>query len=223
MTTKRRRALGAGTTKRAKKNALKSARSGARNGAPKSAKVASAKAAAATGKRHRTERPRAPRVQVSIRIADVRDGEALARLRLQTEQTHARLLPDYFRVAHYRPLEIPNSARLTTAVIFVATAVGQKDPGAVLGYIAMKIVDTPRDPSMTPRRRAHIETIVVDQAYRAAGIGTALMRAGSDWARRQNAVELVLTVWSDNRAAEALYGTLGFQPIARILRRPLDF
>jgi len=32
----------------------------------------------------------------------------------------------------------------------------------------------------------------------------------------------VLTVWADNRAAAALYRGLGYEPIARVLRRKID-
>jgi len=83
-------------------------------------------------------------------------------------------------------------------------------------------VDTPWDPSMTPRRRAHVEIIVVDEAHRRAGIGARLMTEASRWARGRGAVEVVLTVWTDNREAERFYETLGYEPIARVLRRSTD-
>ena len=91
----------------------------------------------------------------------------------------------------------------------------------VVGYVEVKVVETPVNAAMTPRRRAHVETIIVDEAHRAAGIGTTLMRAAADWARLRQATELVLTVWSDNHAADALYRRLGYEPIARVLHRAL--
>ena len=93
--------------------------------------------------------------------------------------------------------------------------------GKVVGFAAVKVVVTPRDPAMVPRRRAHLEMVVVDEGHRQAGIGTALMEAATGWARERGAEEMVLTVWSDNAAAEALYGRLGYEPIARILRREI--
>lgn len=180
-----------------------------------------------------------------IRVALPRDVEALAALRRQAEEVHARLLPDYFRVGvASRPpviagagmvtLVAERSARATTRKSAPAVtngraaargaaagrAAAEKGP-AVVGYVTVKVVETPRDPAMTPRRRAHVETVVVDEEHRGDGVGTALMRAAAAWARRREAEELVLTVWSDNAAAEALYRRLGYQPIARILRRPL--
>jgi ribosomal protein S18 acetylase RimI-like enzyme len=137
------------------------------------------------------------------------------------EETHARLLPDYFRVAAL-PGRSPVSSTTgsgvgPSSVILVAEGRGQ----GALGYVSVNVVETPADPTMTPRRRAHVDAVVVDKAHRGAGVGTALMRAAADWARRREAVELVLTVWSDNEAAEALYRRLGYQPLARVMRQPL--
>lgn len=164
--------------------------------------------------------PAAVRPGVRIRTGSPDDRDVLIALRRQAEQVHARLLPDYFRVSPDRELELRvASVDDAATVTLVAQAVADE---TVLGYLTVKIVDTPRDPAMTPRRRAHVETVVVDERHRGGGIGTALMRAAADWARRRQATELVLTVWSDNAAAEALYRRLGYQPIARVLRQPLD-
>lgn len=154
---------------------------------------------------------------VRIRRAFPEDRDILVKLRRQAEQVHARLLPDYFRVSGERDVT-PVSAGTVVTLVAEASEGGH----GVVGYVAVKVVETPRDPAMTPRRRAHIETVVVDEEHRGAGIGTALMRAAAEWARRRAATELVLTVWSDNSAAEALYRRLDFQPIARVLRHKLD-
>jgi ribosomal protein S18 acetylase RimI-like enzyme len=155
---------------------------------------------------------------VRIRVALPRDGEMLAALRRQAEQIHARLLPDYFRVSLTR--DAVGSPPDPSSVIIVAEGL---DPGSsVLGYVSVKLVETPKDPAMTPQRRAHVDTIVVAESHRGLGIGTTLMRAASSWAERHEAAELVLTVWSENRAAQALYRRLGYRPIARILRRTLQ-
>lgn len=158
---------------------------------------------------------------VRIRTAELGDRENLANLRRQNEQAHARLLPDYFRVAPPPAAAINDSRPGPSSVILVAE--GSVPRGkTVLGYVRVNVVETPPDLTMTPRRRAHVDEIVVDEGHRGAGIGTALMRGAAAWARRRDAVEMVLTVWSDNRAADALYRRLGYQPIARVLRRALD-
>ena len=74
---------------------------------------------------------------------------------------------------------------------------------------------------MVPRRRAHVEALVVDQRHRRAGVGTALMDAATAWARARGADEIVLTVWAGNAAAEAFYQRLGYGVVSRALSRPI--
>lgn len=85
----------------------------------------------------------------------------------------------------------------------------------------VRIYDTPADPLMVRRRRAHVEALVVDRHHRRAGIGTALMSAASTWARDRGAAEVVLTVWAGNAAAEAFYERLGYGVVSRALAKPI--
>jgi ribosomal protein S18 acetylase RimI-like enzyme len=91
----------------------------------------------------------------------------------------------------------------------------------VIGAVLVRVYDTPSDPTMVPRRRAHVEALVVDQAHRRAGVGTALMKAVTAWANERGAVEVVLTVWAGNQAAEAFYQRLGYQVVSRAMARPV--
>jgi ribosomal protein S18 acetylase RimI-like enzyme len=91
----------------------------------------------------------------------------------------------------------------------------------LLGGVLVRLYDTPADPVMVPRRRAHVEAIVVDEHHRRAGIGTALMNAAAAWARERGAEEIVLTVWAGNAAAEAFYLRLGYGVVSRALCKPL--
>lgn len=153
---------------------------------------------------------------VCVRAAAPGDRDVLAELRREAERTHARLMPDYFREAPpeaagaWEPDDGPWSAVLVADV-----------GGEVCGFVAVKVVVTPRDPAMVPRRRAHVEVVVVAPSRRRVGIGAALMRGATEWAAGRGAEEMVLTVWAANRAAEALYRRLGYRPIARIMRRRL--
>ena len=95
------------------------------------------------------------------------------------------------------------------------------DPAILRGAILVRIYDTPADPTMVPRRRAHVEAIVVDRDHRRAGTGTALMSAAAAWARERGAAEVVLTVWAGNAAAEAFYARLGYGVVSRALAKPI--
>jgi len=178
------------------------------------------KATAKTKKSRKTTRNASRKApDVPVREAAVGDAAAVRELRRQAERTHARLMPDYFREAPADAAGSWTPGRGPWATVLVATSPAGR--GKVVGFAAVKVVVTPRDPAMVPRRRAHLEMVVVDEGHRQAGIGTALMEAATGWARERGAEEMVLTVWSDNAAAEALYGRLGYEPIARILRREI--
>jgi ribosomal protein S18 acetylase RimI-like enzyme len=184
-----------------------------------------AKATAKTRSKAKVTEAGATRTEVVVREAGAGDRLALDGLRRQAERTHARLMPDYFREAPadapgvWEPGQGPWSTVLVAALGGQAAAGGRA--GDLVGFVSVKVVVTPRDPAMVPRRRAHVEVIVVDERHRSAGIGTALMQAATAWAREREATEMVLTVWADNVAADALYRSLGYAPIARVLRRKL--
>ena len=141
-------------------------------------------------------------------------------LRRQAEALHARLVPDYFGESLDGQ---PSPAHDRFAVVLVAARADKRGGSGngvehVVGYIALKMGEA-RVPTPRARRRVYVDAVVVDGDHRRRGIGTALMQAASDWARRHDCGELVLTVWAENRAALALYRRLGYEPIARILRR----
>jgi putative acetyltransferase len=53
--------------------------------------------------------------------------------------------------------------------------------------------------------------MLVADGWRGQGLGTALLRAGIDWARGAGAHKVALQVWPHNDAAIALYEKHGFQ------------
>lgn len=154
--------------------------------------------------------PNALVLQVRRALPD--DGLAVERLRGQLENLHARLLPEYFRPS--------SGGRRLPAEVGVTTWVGEADR-VVRGYAIARLVDAPIDPAMMPARRVQVVELCVEAAFRRMGIGTRLMDAVAAWGREAGASEAVLTVWSQNRAAFGLYGELGFEPLARIMRLSL--
>ena len=88
---------------------------------------------------------------------------------------------------------------------------------ALVGAVQVQVYDTPRDPLMVPARRSHVVDLVVDEAHRRRGVGRRLMEEAASWSRRQGAVQLVLSVWSENEEAEGFYRQLGYRPLNRVL------
>src|SRR6266568_1820588 len=55
------------------------------------------------------------------------------------------------------------------------------------------------------------EVVLVSEGWRGRGVGSALLRAGIEWARGAGAHKVALQVWPHNAAALALYEKFGFQ------------
>lgn len=57
---------------------------------------------------------------------------------------------------------------------------------------------------------AYVNDLIVDRAHRGHGVGTALLRAGIDWAREQSFPGVMLETQHDNVAACRFYEAHGF-------------
>ncbi|MFH2010337.1 MAG: GNAT family N-acetyltransferase [bacterium] len=157
--------------------------------------------------------------RVRVRRARLGDHLALCELWSQVDALHASIRPDFFTGAGE-----PARSKLYLDRILsddaqeLLVAVGQE---TLLGLIHLQIYDTPRTSVFVDRRRAHVEDLVVDEAHRRQGIGTALLRAGESWARRQEAQQLVLTVWTGNESGSDFYASHGYSPVSKVLAKEL--
>jgi ribosomal protein S18 acetylase RimI-like enzyme len=155
-----------------------------------------------------------------IRRARNDDWDGVRALWREVDDLHARLAPAYFRSTSRAPREWTDLVAAPEAAIFVDED-GQSQGGTLIGFVSARIFETPPDPAMVPLRRGHVEMLVVARAHRRRGVGGRLMRQISDWALRQGAAELVLTVWAGNKAAEAFYEHLGYGELSRVLHTRL--
>ena len=83
--------------------------------------------------------------------------------------------------------------------------VAEDDSGDLAGYAGLRVVDGTAD----------IQTIAVLPAQQRRGLGTTLLHALVDEARRRRATEVLLDVRADNDAALTFYRRHGFERIAR--------
>jgi ribosomal protein S18 acetylase RimI-like enzyme len=157
-----------------------------------------------------------------IRRARHEDWEDVRGLWRELDDLHVDLAPAYFRSSERGRQEWRQLLGAADAAVFVADAASLPRPGAGLaGAIAVRIYETPPDPAMIPRRRGHVEMLVVGSKFRRRGIGRGLMAEVAVWARRQGAAELVLTVWAGNTDAEIFYERLGYRVLSHVLHAPL--
>lgn len=64
---------------------------------------------------------------------------------------------------------------------------------------------------------AFLEGWYVEPAWRRQGVGTALVRAAEDWARRAGFAELGSDTWIDNQGSITAHKAAGFQEVERIV------
>ena len=156
---------------------------------------------------------------VRIRRARLGDHLALCDLWSQVDKLHAEIRPDFFTCGE-------DPARTT---LYLDRIVDDGDQEllvaerseTLVGLIHLQLYDTPRSSVFMPRRRAHVEDLVVDRSSQRQGIGKTLLRAGEDWAGQNDADQLVLTVWSGNEPGFGFYAALGYQPVSKVLAKEL--
>jgi ribosomal protein S18 acetylase RimI-like enzyme len=161
-----------------------------------------------------------PRGQVAVRPARPEDWLGVQALLRELDELHAELVPAYFRPATRTE---PDWRRLlgdSTALALVAVDEGEGSRAPV-GFLSLRVYDTPADPTMVPRRRGHLETLIVDARRRRSGIGGRLLAAAADWARARGAAEMVLTTWVGNAEADAFYERLGYRVLSHVLHAKL--
>jgi ribosomal protein S18 acetylase RimI-like enzyme len=153
------------------------------------------------------------------RRASPEDYEAVAALVAEADELHARLMPDYFRRPQ-KPFRGRSEYQRLLSALDEAVYVIDLE-GAPVAMVHVQLYDTPPGHSLVPRRRAHIDNLVVTARSRRQGLGSALVDAAGAWAKAKGAEELLLTVWAGNEPAERFYERLGFGRVSTVLGRAL--
>lgn len=95
--------------------------------------------------------------------------------------------------------------------------------GALVGYAMVRVMDqsAERDAWDVPERVAELETLVVTEGARGAGLGGGLMDAAEEELRRIGIPEVHVGLIPGNDGAQRLYESRGFRRRWLILRREL--
>jgi ribosomal protein S18 acetylase RimI-like enzyme len=159
---------------------------------------------------------------IRVRRARREDWPAARTLLREIDDLHAAIAPEYFRATARAEDEWVRLLEEDATAVFVGEH--QSRMGDIAGAVAVlvaRIYDTPENPAMVPRRRLHVETLVVAGKQRRHGIGRRMMFEVAQWGRGHGAVELVLTTWVGNRDAAAFYERLGYRELSRVLTASL--
>jgi diamine N-acetyltransferase len=156
---------------------------------------------------------------LSIREALLSDAQALGNLLVEIQTFHVAALPNIFLpIGQDEQTVALLTDQITTpdAQSFIA-----EEGGKIVGYIWVRMRRPPPIHLMVPRQFAEIDTLVVAETHRGAGVGRALVTRAQGWAIEQGADEIRLVVYEFNQDAIRFYERLGFATSRRTMSRRL--
>lgn len=155
-----------------------------------------------------------------IRFAQADDLPDICRIRRQVHAVHTDGRPDIFR-------EPENSAEFDQLLLEAASKDNYQlmiyeKAGKVAGYALVRLVTTSKNCMKQDRFSYYIEEFGVDKGCRRQGIGTALMNAIFEQAKKFHAASVDLDVWAFNQNAERFYRSLGMKTKHTFLELSLE-
>ncbi|MGG7671830.1 GNAT family N-acetyltransferase [Pseudomonas sp. WC2] len=146
---------------------------------------------------------------ITYRTATAEDALAMCELGQLLNSVHHAARPDIYAAATEDVArDLPHWAGVFEKpgqVVFLAQAGDQ-----AVAFLTAN-VSASSGPLMQPQNVVRIGSICVAEAFWGKGIGQALMQRVKDWAIKQDAQDLRLTVWPFNERAVRLYKEFGFE------------
>ncbi len=145
-----------------------------------------------------------------IRKATVDDTPAIAELYREQFREMSKLIPDFIKEGDQSVDFLEKTISNDDSDILV-----YENDGIVVGFILLQAKERPDFDFMLPGKYCYIMDIIITEAHRNKGFGTALMNSAKDWAKEQDCNFVNLDVLSNNTGAITLYEKLGFIPKAQ--------
>jgi ribosomal protein S18 acetylase RimI-like enzyme len=152
-------------------------------------------------------------MNIKIREANQKDYKELDGIFAEGDEYHRKALPGIFQSAE-------GAARLEEffskiikdedQTLFVA-----EDENKIIGFVYVRIFDSPKIPIFVQRRYAEIDSLVVNNEYRRKGVGRALMEKAEVWIKDKGVGEIGLHVYEFNKEAIEFYEKLGYNTRSR--------
>lgn len=145
-----------------------------------------------------------------IRTAISSDLSAIMDLYREQFREMAKLIPDFIKEGDQSTEFIENTISGENSDIIV-----YENDGNVVGFILLQAKVRPDFDFMLPGKFCYIMDVIVTEAHRNKGFGTALMISAKDWAKEHDCSFINLDVLVNNPGAIKLYEKLGFIPKAQ--------
>jgi GNAT superfamily N-acetyltransferase len=82
--------------------------------------------------------------------------------------------------------------------------------GTAVGFITVQVTQ-PTSPLLQPMIVGRVGSVAVSERMRGRGVGSTLMKLAEEWAQKNDASDMRLTVWAFNKQAADLYQELGYE------------
>lgn len=151
-------------------------------------------------------------MDITIRGAVAEDFPAIDMIWNPVDRIHVEAHPEMLRPMDtaFRLKRFTDMLASGSVCVFVA-----EHEGAIVGFVAVKAIETPPAPVLVPRMTAYVDIIAVEEHVRDQGIGRLLMQGAERWAQDQGCVELELDVFEFNSQAIAFYESFGMRTKSR--------
>lgn len=145
-----------------------------------------------------------------IRKATHNDIPAISELYREQFREMSKLIPDFIKEGDQSIEFLEKTISNDDSDILV-----YENDGIVVGFILLQAKERPDFDFMLPGKYCYIMDIIITEAHRNKGFGTALMNSAKDWAKEQNCNLINLDVLVNNHGTIKLYEKLGFIPKAQ--------
>ncbi|MGZ9583513.1 N-acetyltransferase family protein [Paenibacillus marinisediminis] len=154
---------------------------------------------------------------MNIRLAHTYDIPSIKELYLELIADMTELQPSYLSPAAQDDAFIANMIIAENASFLLL-----EDSERIIGFVLVQELDTPSHDQATYQRYAYLTDLVITNRYRSQGLGTHLLEAAKQWAKRRNLDYIELDVLSENTPAIQLYERYSFTETMRTMRCSLD-
>lgn len=145
-----------------------------------------------------------------VRKATIKDIYAISELYHEQFREMSKLIPDFIKEGDQSKDFLEKTILNDDSDIIV-----YENDGSVVGFILLQVKIRPDFDFMLPGKYCYIMDVIVTEAHRNKGFGTALMNSTKDWAKERDCSFINLDVLANNPGAIALYEKLGFIPKAQ--------